>query len=98
MRSLNTDALFSMEVVNLCGGVQMGCPTALELCVGQDGAAVAALCLPCGSGHSGWLPFVRRDVYRIPWRCVECIGEDTVLVRLSQDELNACRQPEPRRR
>ena len=92
MQITSTDVLFSMEVINLCGGTRLGCVSELEidLCGGQP--TVTALVIPVGSGITGLFSFSGREVYRIPWCRVECIGKDAVLVRLTSGELSECRQ------
>ena len=90
MRIINTDELFRMEVINLCDGARLGCPEALE--IDTECAAVTALLIPCDRGLSGFLPFGRRDVWRIPWCKIECVGEDTLLVRLNSGKMAGCCQ------
>ena len=99
MQNLNTDDLFSMEVINLCGGTRLGCITSLDIDVGQNPPCVLFLHVPADYAAAALLPFSKRDVYRIPWCRVECVGEDTILVRLNASELSECRvRPEKRRR
>jgi len=85
MRSMNTNELFSMEVINLCDGCKLGCPSALEL--DCDGGSVSALLIPCRKGLS---LFGKTEHYRIPWCKIQCIGEDTILVKITATELISC--------
>ena len=98
MRIVDTDDLFSMEVINLCGGTRLGCICGLELNVAQGEPTVAFLRVPAEADVCSLLPFSKRDVYRIPWCRVECVGEDTVLVRMTQAELADCRSRQQKRR
>ncbi len=82
MRQIATDALACMEVINLCGGGKLGYASGVEICV-EDGR-VTALLVPCERGFS---LFGKKEVYRIPWCRIECIGEDAVLVKLSMADL-----------
>ena len=85
MRELTTTDLCSMEVINLCDGGKLGYPSALELCA-EDGR-ITALIIPRERGLWG---SGRTERYRIPWCRIECIGEDTVLVKLTAAELTSC--------
>ena len=85
MRELTTTDLCSMEVINLCDGGKLGYPSALEFCA-EDGR-VTALIIP---RDCGFLSLGKIERYRIPWCRIQCIGEDTVLVKLTDAELTAC--------
>ena len=85
MRSISTTTLFCMEVINLCDGARLGTTQALEL--DADCGNVTALIVPV---ECGFFSFGKCDAYRIPWCRIECIGEDTVLVKLSAADLSAC--------
>lgn len=85
MRYITTEELARMEVINLCDGGRLGYPAALELCV-EEGR-VTALLIP---KENGLFCFGRAEQYRIPWCRIECIGEDTVLVKLPSAELADC--------
>ena len=85
MREITTADLFCTEVINLCDGGKLGYPSALEFCA-EDGK-VTALIIP---KDCGLFSFSKAEHYRIPWCRVECIGEDTVLVKLTAAELTSC--------
>ena len=81
MERLSTCDLREKEVVNLCDGVRLGCPSDFEFntCDGRITAIVISR--PCGFlglGHG-------HDLV-IPWNRIECIGEDAILVKLSASE------------
>lgn len=82
MQRINTPDLSKKEIINLCGGGRLGCATGVEF--DASNACVLALLVP---QSVGWLSLGKTDYLRIPWRCVECIGEDTVLVRMSEQEI-----------
>ena len=85
MREITTADLFCMEVINLCDGGKLGYPSALEFCA-EDGR-VTALVIP---RDCGFLGLGKTERYRIPWCRIECIGEDTVLVKLTAADLTSC--------
>ena len=85
MRHITTTELSCMEVINLCDGGKLGYPSAVELCA--DDGQVTALIVPRESGLFG---FGKSEHYRIPWCRIECLGEDTVLVKLTAAELSEC--------
>ncbi len=85
MRQITSIELEKMEVINLCDGARLGAPCAIEL--NADDGCVTAICVPrdCGFFHFG-----RSEYYRIPWCRIECLGEDTILVKLTAAELSNC--------
>lgn len=88
MQRINTHELAKKEIINLCGGGRLGNANGVEFDVSN--ACVLALLVPQGGG---WFSFGKTDYLRIPWRCVECIGEDTVLVRMSEQEIASHTHP-----
>lgn len=88
MRLLTSEEICSMEVINLCDGARLGCPESIEIDVSCGN--ITALLIPCDSGLSCLLPWGRRDLWRIPWCKIECLGEDTILVKLTRTELDGC--------
>jgi len=90
MERLNTCSLREKEVINLCDGMRLGCPDDFEVNV-CDGRIVAIIV----SRPSGFLGLSHCNDIVIPWHKIECIGEDTILVRLTEGEL--CRT-EPRKK
>lgn len=63
------------EVINLCDGKRLGyvCDAEIDTCSGR----ICALIVP---GAPKCLGFVRGENLRIPWECVERIGDDLILV------------------
>ena len=81
MERFSTCQLREKEVINLCDGCRLGCPSDFEF-DGRDGR-ITALILhrPCG-----FLGLSHANDLIIPWNKIECIGEDAILVRLSAEE------------
>ena len=79
------------EVINLCDGARLGCPSDFEfdMCDGK----ILALIIP---GERGLLGGCKTQDIIIPWCKIECLGEDTILVKLSPNE--CCRTPEKRKK
>ncbi len=74
--------LKKLEVINLCDGRRMGvvCDVEMDLCMG----CITAIIVP--RKIDLW-EFFRRDIRkncRIPWRDIERIGDDTILVRWTE--------------
>ena len=88
----STAQLRNKEVINICNGARLGCPEDFEfdICGGRIIAIIV-----CGDG--GALGFGRRDEYIIPWNKIECIGEETILVKLSPDELRCAMREQGKR-
>ena len=81
MERLNTCEIRDKEIINLCDGVRLGCPTDFEVncCDGRITALVI-------SGQGGFLGFGQSKDIIIPWCKIECIGEDAILVKLEKNE------------
>ena len=91
MEHLNTCSLREKEVINLCDGTRLGCPDDFEVNV-CDGRIVSIV-VPRPSGFLG-LSHAKDLV--IPWHKIECIGEDAILVRISNEEL--CRAEQQKKK
>ncbi len=92
MRLITTDQLAHMEVINLCDGARLGYPTAVEF--DADDGCVKALLVPT---DGGLFSLGKPPVYRIPRCRIECIGEDTVLIKMTAAELSECLQGKKKR-
>ncbi len=82
MRVLSTKELREREVINVCTGEKLGFPCELEIDV--DCGQVLSVTVPKSQGFLG---FGKREEYIIPWCRIECIGEDTILLKASEREL-----------
>ena len=83
MKCYSTVDLRKLEIVNSCDGSRLGTPTDFEFEAEGDCTKVTALIV---RGGGGFLGIGCADDLRIPWRCVQCIGEDIILVRLTAEE------------
>ena len=92
MRRMSTKELRELEVVNLCSGEKIGYPCDFEFDL--DCGQILAIIVPVCDGFS-W--FGRRQECIIPWNKIECIGEDTILVKLTSGETSCC-DPKKRRK
>lgn len=81
MERFSTCELREKEVINVCDGTRLGCPSDFEFnsCDGR----ITALIIRCGGGFLG---LCRGEDIIIPWCKIECIGEDTILVKLPVEE------------
>lgn len=71
------------EVINMCDCKRLGCVT--DLLINCSTGCVEALVIP---GPGKICGFLGSDMeYVIPWNCVECCGEDIILVRVNTDEI-----------
>lgn len=80
--------LVEKDVINVCTGEKLGSICDIEINV-KD-CTVVSLIVP---GQGGILGFGKATEIIIPWCKIECIGEDTILVRLSPEELTGCTTP-----
>ena len=79
-----TAKLREKEVINICDGKRLGCACDFEfdLC----SACITALIIPSNTGFFGMGK--SNDIY-IPWDKIECIGEDTILVKMATEDIEA---------
>lgn len=84
MPRLTSTQLREKDVINLCSGSRLGYIGEIEFdsCNGQ----ICSLIL-CRTG--GLFGFSKDAPLIIPWSRIECIGEDAVLVRISEQELDS---------
>lgn len=85
MRKLYASELERKEIINLCDGQKLGriCDYELDVAAGQ----ILAFIISSDNG----IPFInKKEEYVIPWCKIECIGEDTILVKLSASDLSGC--------
>ena len=81
MNFCNTADLREKDVINVCDGTCLGCPEDFEVDT-KCGKIIALIVV----GERSLLGF-KKDVFIVPWDKIQCIGEDTVLVRLNPEEL-----------
>ena len=82
MKISSFSELSEKDVINLCTGEKLGKLCDLE--IRTNDACVISLILP---GQGTVLGFGKTTEIAIPWGKIECIGEDTVLVKLTPEEL-----------
>ena len=85
MKRCSTADLRNLEIINLCDGTRLGYACDFEF--DREDARILALVVPRSNGFLG---HKKGDQLIIPWCNIECIGEDTILVKLSQQELSSC--------
>lgn len=85
MKICSTADLREKEVINLCDGERLGYVTDFE--VDTCDAKIISLILPSEIGLFGC---PKGEDLVIPWDKIECIGEDTILVKVNTNELCRC--------
>lgn len=82
MSIMSTEQLREKDVINLCDGAKLGRVSELEFdtCQGKIHAFTV-------SRDCGFFSFGKAPCLTIPWNKIECIGEDTLLVRIPCCEL-----------
>ena len=82
MDIISTEELRLKEIINLCNGERLGyaCDIEFDRCTAQ----IVALIVP---QNGGFLGIGAGESLLIPWHKIECIGEDTILVRFTSAEL-----------
>lgn len=85
MKRITTQEMERMDVINLCDGARLGCPSGLE--IDLSCGTVTALLVPKDNGKFfSW----GKETYHIPWCRVQCVGEDTILVKMEGQDLTSC--------
>ena len=85
MKRCSTADLRRLEIVNLCDGARLGYASDFEF--DCEDARILSLII---GGNCGLFGFGKEDDLVIPWSMIECIGEDTILVKLSPKDLSCC--------
>ena len=85
MKRCSTAELRQLEIINLCDGTRLGYACDFEF--DREDARILSLIVP---RNGGFFCHKKEDLLIIPWCNIECIGEDIILVKLSQQELSSC--------
>ena len=84
MQKISTADLRQKEIINLCDGSRLGyaCDFEFDICDGH----IQALIVPRNNGFFG---LGKGCDLIIPWCRIDCIGEDTILVKVPKEEYEA---------
>lgn len=85
MKRYSTADLRRLEIINLCDGGRLGYAGDFEF--DKESERILALVI---HGSAGLFGIGKSEDLVIPWDSVHCIGEDTILVKLTQTELSCC--------
>ncbi len=85
MNICSTGDIRDKEIINLCDGMRLGYATDFEINV-CDARIVSLIVPSCG----GFLGLSKGEAIVIPWERIECIGEDTILVKVDIKDLSKC--------
>ncbi len=77
--------LRSRDVIRLCDAKNLGCVS--DVCIDTQTGCVTALSVLTGTGGF----FSGGGETRIPWDKIRCIGEDAILVSVTEEE--CCPRP-----
>ena len=88
MKTYSYQELAQKDVINLCTGEKLG--TLCDIEINIKDATVCSIVLP---GNGNVWGFGKATEIVIPWCKIECIGEDTILVRVSAEEQSCCTVP-----
>ena len=76
MGNMRFSELHCREVINLCDGARLG--EVSDLIFDAVTGQVTDIVVP---GQGGLLSLFSREECVIPWRCIETLGEDYILVK-----------------
>ena len=88
MKLCSYQELADKDVINVCTGERLG-----RICDIEINVKDCTVCSVIVPGQSSLFGFGKATELVIPWARIECIGEDTVLVRLNAEELTCCCAP-----
>lgn len=83
MNIISTADLRKKEIINLCNGARLGYSCDFEF--DKTNACITGLII---EKECGFLGLGGSEKVLIPWCKIQCIGEDTILVNLSIQEIN----------
>ena len=86
MHRISTSYLRELEVINLCSGEKLGYICDFEIDI--DDARILSIIVQ--RENVGFALFSSKEQLTIPWCYIECIGEDTVLVKLDNAKIGEC--------
>ncbi|MBQ7172750.1 MAG: YlmC/YmxH family sporulation protein [Clostridia bacterium] len=92
MNLCSTETLRKLEIINLKNGARLGYASDFEF--DKNTACVTALII---GGSKGFLGLGKTEDLYIPWRCIRCFGEDTILVELGQGDCCCSPVPPPKK-
>lgn len=81
---INSSELREKDVINTCNGRKLG-----TICDYRIDTECGRVCAVYVTGQLFGI-FCDKNVMMIPWDKIECIGDDTVLVRVREED---CREP-----
>ena len=88
MKTCSFLELSDKDVINLCTGEKLGRICDIEINIKDQ--SVLSIILP---GQGSILGLGKATEIIIPWCKIECIGEDTILVKLNAEEHSCCSVP-----
>lgn len=81
MNICNTEELRCKDIINLCDGSKLGYASDFEFDI--DNGKILSIII---NSHNGFFNIGKNDRIIIPWDKIECIGDDTVLVKVQISE------------
>lgn len=88
VKTYSYQELSEKDVINVCTGERLGRLCDVEIDVTQS--TVISIVVP---GQGNVWGFGKSTEIIIPWQMIECIGEDTILVKMSAEQVNGCCVP-----
>lgn len=87
MARITFNELRKKDVINICDGARLGNVSEVELesCNGQICSLILTKC-------NSFFSLKSEQKIVLPWSRLECIGDDTILVKLSQSDLDCLSQ------
>lgn len=85
MRICSTSDLRQKEIINLCDGARLGYANDFEFDI-EDGKILTLIVNSSG----GFFGIGKCSEIRICWDKIQCIGEDTILVKIATSEISSC--------
>jgi len=77
--------LIGKDIVNIQNGGRLGTVADSDLVIELETGEIQSIMLP---SRSGFLGFLDRNNFTIPWSCVKKIGNEVIIVDLDETHIN----------
>ncbi len=85
MNHVKLSELIGKDIVNIQNGGRLGTVADSDLVIELETGEIQSIMLP---SRSGFLGFLDRNNFTIPWSCVKKIGNEVIIVDLDETHIN----------
>lgn len=85
MNHVKLSELIGKDIVNIQNGGRLGTVADSDLVIELETGEIQSIMLP---SRTGFLGFLDRNNFTIPWNCVKKIGSEVIIVDLDETHIN----------